>query len=381
MRQYLVFPWPACVLPIDREGLGGRRNRSHSATCSYLKVPKHRLPSTLVASALAVYYNKRRLTHRFLAGDQIYVYGIPSSGNGASAIFILDNTPPQSVNTSNVSKGGSDPIILWSNQTLEAGNHTLRVEYDPSSRKDDTIRYLVLHNFSYNDLSKYMLMLNNSPYMHVLNCTVRTFSLPAPPNSASSPALPSPTVQPSENENFIAGYTWNKYVAPAPILGAVLSTAVLLLLFGTTILLCKYRRKRRQDALAPDPFIDRGNNKGWSNSQWSLTSFADSFPDSMPSHIHLSTIQESTDTSQHYLRLRPYVEPIQAQRDFPPPPRPPPTVTSFSHGDQIAETLSTMSLDERQSSIYEPRGSRLHIPGSSYRRHVSSISFFVFDER
>lgn len=162
MRQYLVFPWPACVLPIDGEGLGGRRNRSHSATCSYLKVRKHRLPSTLVASARAVYHNKRRLTHHLITGDQIYVYGIPSSGNGASAIFILDNVPRQRVNTSNVSKGGSDPIILWSNQTLEAGNHTLRVEYDPSSRKDDTVRYLVLHNLSYNDLSKYMLMLNNS---------------------------------------------------------------------------------------------------------------------------------------------------------------------------------------------------------------------------
>ena len=153
---------------------------------------------------------------------------------------------------------------------------------------------------------------------------------------------------------------------------------MVLLLFGTTILLCKHRRKRRQDALAPDPFIDRGDNRGRSSPKRSLTSFADSFSNSMPNHIHLSTIP--TDPSQQYLRLRPYVEPIQAHWDFPPPPRPPPTVTSFSYGDQIAETLSTMSLDERESSIYEPRGYRLHIPGSSSWRpsdttayHVSSV--------
>ena len=86
------------------------------------------------------------------------MYGIPSSANGAAAIFTLDDMPPQHVNT-NVSQVGSDPIILWSNQTLEAGNHTLSVEYDPISREDGNVRYLVLNHFSYNDLSKYMLML------------------------------------------------------------------------------------------------------------------------------------------------------------------------------------------------------------------------------
>jgi len=72
-------------------------------------------------------------------------------------------------------------------------------------------------------------------------------------------------IQTPENGNFRPddrGVTWNKYVAPAPILGAILSTAVVLLLFGTTIFLCKYRRKRLQDELAADPFTDRGSDEG-----------------------------------------------------------------------------------------------------------------------
>jgi hypothetical protein len=151
-----------------------------------------------------------------------------------------------------------------------------------------------------------------------------------------------------------------------------------LLLFCTTIFLCKHRRKRLQDALAPDPFIDRGSNGGWSLHRF-LTSCADSFSNSTD-HTLPSTVQARSDPSQQYLRLQPYAEPVQAQRDFPPPPRPPPTVTSISYGDQIAETLSTTSLNERESSIYWPRGYRLRMPGSSYRRqsdttfhHVSSV--------
>jgi hypothetical protein len=165
------------------------------------------------------------------------------------------------------------------------------------------------------------------------------------------------------------GVTWNNYVAPAPILGAILSTAIVLLLVGTTIFLCKYRRKRLQDDLAPDPFTNGDSHGG-----------ADSFPNSMFNHIRLSTVQARSDLSQQYLRLRPDAEPVQVHRDFPPPPRPPPTVTSINYRDHITETRSTTSLDERESSIHEPRGYRLRIPGSSYRRsddttfyHVSSI--------
>lgn len=113
-----------------------------------------------MASTHASLPQQASLTYRFVAGDQIYVYGIPSSDNGAIAIVMLDDMPPQHVNTAYVSQVGSDPIILWSNQTLYAGNHTLSVKYDPISREDNMVRYLVLDHFSYNDLSKYMLMLN-----------------------------------------------------------------------------------------------------------------------------------------------------------------------------------------------------------------------------
>ena len=153
----------------------------------------------------------------------------------------------------------------------------------------------------------------------------------------------------------------------------------MLLLLGTTIFLCKRRRKRWQDALVPDPFIDIGNNDGWSP-QWFLIFLADNLSNSMMNHIHPSTVQESTDLSEQYLRQRPNVEPVQADRDFPPPPRPPPTLTSINYGDQIAETLSTMSLNEQESSVYKPRGTRLYIPGrrlsDSTPRYVSSILLF-----
>jgi len=158
-----------------------------------------------------------------------------------------------------------------------------------------------------------------------------------------------------------------------------LSTAIVLLLFGATIFLRKHRRKRLQDALTPDPFIDRGNSKGWGPHQF-LTSCADSFSNSMTNHSHPSTVPACNDPSQQYLRLRPYVEPVPTHGDFPPPPRPPPTVTSINYGDQIAETLSTTSLNGRESSIQEPRGYRLRIPGGSYQLpsdttyyHVSAI--------
>jgi len=112
--------------------------------------------SILVVSAHACPVNQASLTYRFAAGDQIYVYGIPLSGNGAIAIFTLDNMPPQPVNTANVSQVGSDPTVLWSNQTLDAGNHTLSVKYDSQSREDGVIRYLILNYFSYNDPSEYI---------------------------------------------------------------------------------------------------------------------------------------------------------------------------------------------------------------------------------
>lgn len=172
------------------------------------------------------------------------------------------------------------------------------------------------------------------------------------------------------------GVTWNKYVAPAPIMGAVLSIAIVLLLFGTTIILYKHRRKRLQDEYAPDPFIDRGSNGGCSPHLF-LTSCADSFSNSMTNHIRLSTVQTRSDPPQQYLQLRPSVEPVQAHRDFPPPPRPPPTVTSINYGDQVAETLSTTSLNERESSVHEPRGYRLRIPGGSYPRPSDTTFYHV----
>lgn len=180
-----------------------------------------------------------------------------------------------------------------------------------------------------------------------------------------------------------SGFTWDKYVAPAPILGAVLSTVIVLLLLGTAIFLFKHRRKRWQDELAPDPFIDRGSYGGWTYHRF-LTSCADSFSNSMMNHIHLSTVQARSNPPQQFLQFRPSIEPVQADRDFPPPPRPPPTVTSINYGDQIAETLSTTSLNERQSSIHEPRGHRLHIPGGGYRRPSDTtfyhVSFFILCE-
>ena len=175
-----------------------------------------------------------------------------------------------------------------------------------------------------------------------------------------------------------SGFTWDKYVAPAPILGAVLSTVIVLLLFGTAIFLCKHRRKRWQDELVPDPFIDRGSNGGWTYHRF-LTSCADSSSNSMMNHIHLSNVQARNDPPQQFLQLRPSIH-----RDFSPPPRPPPTVTSINYGDQIAETLSTRSLDEREGSIHGPRGYRLHIPGSSYRGPSDTtfyhVSFFILCE-
>ena len=177
-----------------------------------------------------------------------------------------------------------------------------------------------------------------------------------------------------------SGFTWDKYVAPAPILGAVLSTVIMLLLLGTVVFLCKHRRKRWQDELAPDPFIDRGSSGDWTRHRF-LTSCADSFSNSMMDRIHPSTVQARSDPPQQFLQLRSSVEPVQTHRDFSPPPRPPPTVTSLNYGDQIAETLSTTSLNERGSSIHEPRGYRLRIPDGSYRRPSSTtfyhVSFFM----
>src|SRR5258706_9490735 len=128
-------------------------------------------------------------------------------------------------------------------------------------------------------------------------------------------------IQMPDDENFRPGVTWNKYVAPAPILGAVLSTAIVLLLFGTTVFLYKHRRKRLQDEFAPDPFTNRGSNGGWSPHLF-LTSCADSLSNSMTNHIHPSTVQTRRDPPRQHLQFRHSVEPVQAHRDFSPPPRP-----------------------------------------------------------
>lgn len=325
-----------------------------------------------------VQYNKRGLTYHVAAGDQVFVYGKPSPDNGAIAIFTLDDMAPESVNTANAHQVGSDLPVLWSSGVLAKGNHELNVTYDPQSRKDGKFRYLFLSYFSYNEPSEYILTLNKP--LHVLSCIASVFSL----NSTSSSTPPTPIIETPKFMPVDPGVTWNTYVAPAPILGAVLGTVIVLLLFGTTIFLCKHRRRRLQDEFAPDPFINRGSSRGLSPHRF-LTSFADRFSDLTTDDIHLSTKQTHSDPSQQYLRSRPYVEPVQTHRDFPPPPRPPPTVTSINYGDHIAETLSTVSLNERESSIHEPRGYRLRIPGSSYQRpsdttfhHVSSILFSCF---
>lgn len=230
-------------------------------------------------------------------------------------------------------------------------------------------------------------MLTLNKLLHVLSYITSVFSL----NSTSSSTPPTTNIQTPEDGNFKSvgpGVTWNTYVAPEPILGAVLSTVIVLLLFGTTIFLCKHRQRRLQDEFAPDPFINRGSSRGWSLHRF-LTSFADRFSNSTTNDIDPSTEQTHSDPSQQYLRSRPYLEPVQAHRDFPSPPRPPQTVTSINYRDHIAETLSTLSLNERENSIHEPRGYRLHIPGSSYQRpsdttfyHVSSIlsSFVPYEE-
>ena len=182
-----------------------------------------------------------------------------------------------------------------------------------------------------------------------------------------------------EDEKFrpeTGGFTWDKYVTPAPILGAVLSTVVVLLLLGTTIFLYKHRRKRLQDEFAPDPFIDRGSNGGWGPHLF-LTFCTDIFSNSMTNHIHPSTVQTRSDPPHQYRQFRPSVESVQTHRDFPPPPRPPPTVTSINYGDQIAETLSTTSLNERESSAHEPRGYRLRIPGGGYQRSSDTTFYHV----
>lgn len=103
-----------------------------------------------------VQYNKRGLTYRVTAGDQVFVYGKPSPDNGAIAIFTLDDMAPESVNTANVRQVGSDLPVLWSSRVLATGNHKLRVDYDPQSREDGKFRYLFLSYFSYNEHSEYV---------------------------------------------------------------------------------------------------------------------------------------------------------------------------------------------------------------------------------